>query len=327
MVACAYEAQLAVAFRTLLAMLTMQLCVYCTGMSVCAIDMVGLTVRSRAVAGGIDTRGLFAGASPATQPHSADSAQQGLAVKHVSWPQSLAGAGSGAAIDEAAADTSKLTPQVAELVNIARFASSQPLYGLGSRAPAPATTAHTSSAQITGALGMGMGAGDKFAEARGQHCDAQQAALSLGQAARLEQRQQAQAPTAQERALATAQESLRHNLPAPHTHTGAVLSIKEEAASIPAPTAPGGVAAARQILAKSSVHVVAEYWREHYQELIKVDQIGTKRKMTDLGRGRGYDHVPSALAPLLSGVRLAAFGHANLGTLSANLILGSLSLS
>jgi len=282
--------------------------VTCVGMAD-ACSMMHPTVRSQAVAGGIDTRGLFSGSigSPQAQALGEASVRKSWAgqAKQVSWQSNTAQPVSSAHSHPTGHDTSKLSPEIAELVNIARFASSQPLYGLGNRAPAAASTVSTPWSQFSAAASMG--GGNKFAELGGESTDVQDTVLSMGQNARIEQRHQAKDPTPQPQALAVAQETLRPTRAPPKSESGGELSIRQQVAQIPGPSGPGGLVVVRELLAKASVHVVAEYWRQNYQELMKVDQLGTKRKMTDLGRGRGYDHVPSALAPLLSGLRLPFF--------------------
>ena len=63
----------------------------------------------------------------------------------------------------------------------------------------------------------------------------------------------------------------------------------------------GGVEAARAMLGHASLGEVAEFWRENFQELMRLDQRGAKQKRRDMARGRVHDHVPSSIAPLLAG--------------------------
>lgn len=70
---------------------------------------------------------------------------------------------------------------------------------------------------------------------------------------------------------------------------------------IPRPHEAGGLAAARAALQGAPLSVVAQYWRDNYSDLIQAHKVGAKAKKIDKGRGRGYDHFPSAIAPLLAG--------------------------
>ena len=113
----------------------------------------------------------------------------------------------------------------------------------------------------------------------------------------------AHVPARLEREAEEAQPLLRHA----HIHKpsgeGSAMGKGLARLDLPGGQMPGVGArtlTAAEMLKNASLEEVAHYWQQNYNDLIKLDQLGAKRKKADLGRGRGMDHIPSAIAPLLS---------------------------
>ena len=264
-----------------------------------ASNLVG--VRDRAVAGGIDTRGLFSGLAPVSgkDTDEAKGCTPSLAVKNdtARLPSQQGSCGASWAGGGRAGSSPELRPEVAELVNVARFASSLPLYGLGARCPTlivppvPPSSAGDKAVSVQSASSSdaddhpGGPGGVERSERLRTRVGEQAAALRLQKETRLKEYAA--------RGHAT--------IEMPAGGKGIDSLIDRAQPRVPRPTDPGGLEAAKAMLKDAPIETVAQYWRDNFQDLMQLGQGGHGRqKRPDFGRGRGFDHVPAAIAPLLS---------------------------